>query len=264
MSLTLDDFLDQELQDSFKGLVDTHKSLAATVKKVLNSAAVGELESLTQALERYQELLMRQNEWVRQLKESAPAFNVQEYLQEQFHKGFLEALAEEELPVEANYPVYEIFPFKVRVVPEQGLVKINDKIKRTLRPKALARYLKQEIRRLNSLPFNGPRFLHALARAYDTKIHILTVTHKIELNEQEVLLKEIYNLLTPLPHQKKEYPLQMFAFDLHRLLKDNCTLTGDGRRLWIGNVRKNQQAMLILNAQGVPQRYGVIKFFREV
>ncbi|MHB1043077.1 MAG: hypothetical protein ACYC0Q_09600 [Eubacteriales bacterium] len=50
--------------------------------------------------------------------------------------------------------------------------------------------------------------------------------------------------------------------DLHRVLKSGQMNAPDGRRLWLGNVRDRKKALTVLDAQGQPQRYGVIKFYR--
>ena len=261
MTKTLDEFLDLTLQDDFKGLNNLHRSMVNAVRRMETAGDEGNLEALQQALARYGELLDRQQETLQVLLEKMPAFNLQSYLQEEFHRGFLDALAAESLAVEAEYPVYEILPFKVRVLPEKEMLTINDRVHRSLRPRVLAGYLKKSIDRLNTSSFDAQRFLQSLALAYDTEMAKQIVKTKIEVSEQEVLLKDVYNTLTPLPRQKRDYPAQFFAFDLHRVLKSGLMNIPDGRRLWLGNVRNNKQALIVLDAQGQPQRLGVMKFY---
>lgn len=263
VTVTLDQFLDQVLQEELKGFEDTHHHLQAAAKRFLAGVREGNLDSMNQSLSRYEELLSRQVDGVSHLKERLPSFKVVDFLQQLFHEGFVAALAEENLPVVADYPVYEVFPFKVRVTPERESIMVGEKTIRTLRPKVVAQRLRQEIKRLHALPFDGARFLQSLADAYDLLMCRLSVTKKIALSEQEVLLKDVYNVITPLPHQKRAYPQRLFAFDLYRLLQEGSLSTADGRRLWLGNVRSRARAMVILDAQGRPQRYGVMKFYRE-
>jgi len=263
MPATLDDFLDHSLQEDFKNLNNVHRSILNVVRRIKTASAEGNLETLQQSLARYEELLDRQKENLQGFKEKLPSFDVQYYLQEDFHHGFLEALAGEGLAVEAEYPVYEVLPFKVRVLPEKELITIDDHIYRNLRPDVLVRHLKKGLDRLNAASFDAQRFLQSLADAYDTETARQVAKTKIDLSEQEVLLKDVYNTLTPMPHQKRDYPVQRFAFDLHRVLKSGRMNAPDGRRLWLGNVRNRKQALTVLDAQGQPQRYGVIKFYRE-
>jgi uncharacterized coiled-coil protein SlyX len=263
MPVTLDDFLDQSLQEDFKNLNNIHRSMVNVVRRIKTANDEGTLETLQQSLTRYEELLDRQKENLRGFKEKLPSFNLQSYLLEDFHRGFLEALAGEGLAVEAEYPVYEVLPFKVRVLPEKEMITIDDHIWRNLRPGVLARHLKKDIERLNAASFDTQRFLQSLATAYDTETARQVAKTKIDLSEQEVLLKDVYNTLTPMPHQKRDYPVQRFAFDLHRVLQCDRMNAPDGRRLWLGNVRNQKQALTVLDAQGQPQRYGVIKFYRE-
>lgn len=259
---TLDDFLDQSLQEDFKNLNNAHRSMVNVVRRIKTASDEGNLEALQQSLTRYDELLDRQKEILQGFKEKLPSFNLQSYLQEDFHRGFLEALAGEGLDVEAEYPVYEVLPFRVRVLPEKEMITIDDHVCRNLRPVVLAGHLRKGLDRLNAASFDTQRFLQSLAAAYDTETARQVAKTKIDLSEQEVLLKDVYNTLTPMPHQKRDYPAQRFAFDLHRVLKSGQMNAPDGRRLWLGNVRDRKKALTVLDAQGQPQRYGVIKFYR--
>ena len=263
MSKAIDEFLDQTLQEDFKNLNSAHRSMVNVVRRVKTAGDEGNLEALQQALARYGELLDRQQEILQGLLEKLPSFNLQSYLQEEFHWGFMDALAAESLAVEAEYPVYEVLPFKVRVLPEKEMVTINDHVYRNLRPGVLAGHLKKGIDRLNAASFDTQRFLQSLAAAYDTEMAKQIAKTKIDVSEQEVLLKDVYNTLTPLPRQRRDYPMQLFAFDLHRVLKSGQMNAPDGRRLWLGNVRNNRQAMVVLDAQGQLQRLGVMKFYKE-
>ncbi|MDD4334917.1 MAG: hypothetical protein PHY77_04840 [Desulfotomaculaceae bacterium] len=263
MSKTLDEFLDQTLQEDFKSLNNTHRSMANVVRRMKTAVDRGNMEALQQALARYGEFLDRQQETLRGLQEELPFFDLQVYLQEEFHRGFMEALAAEGLAVEAEYPVYEVLPFKVRALPEKEMVTIDDRVCRNLRPGVLAAHLKKSIERLNAASFDTQRFLQSLAAAYDTEMAKQIARTKIDVSEQEVLLKDVYNILTPLPRQKRDYPAQLFAFDLHRVLKSGCLNASDGRKLWLGNVRNIRQAMVVLDAQGQAQRFGVMKFYKE-
>ncbi len=263
MASVLDEFLDQTLQDDFKNLDNVYRSLVNVVRRIKTAAAEGNLEVLRQALARHEELVGREQDVLQGFQEKLPLFDLPAFLQEDFHRAFLDALAAEGLAAEGEYPVYEVQPFKIRVLPEKEMVTINDKVYRNLRPGVLARHLKKEIERLQAAPFDAGRFLAALAAAYDTETARQIVKKKIEVSEQEVLLRDIYHTLTPLPQQKRAYPLQFFAFDLHRVLRSGQQYAPDGRRFFIGNVRDNRKALVVLDAQGQPQRYGVMKFYRE-
>ncbi len=261
--ITLEQFIDRELLDSIKGLEDTHKNLTAALQRFRTGTGDGNLELMQQALSRYSELLDKQAAFTADLLKSTPAFDIKSYLEESFHPEFMAALEEEGLAVEADFPVYEVFPFVVKVLPDKGAVQLDDKTVRWLRPGTLAQYLKKMIKRINAGSFDGKRFIQSLARAYDLLLNKFMVDKNLRLNEQEVLLKDVYQLLTPLPQHRQEYTLQRFAFDLHRLLRDDHMHAPDGRKLYLGNVRNRSKAVVVPDAQGRPQRYGVIKFYRE-
>jgi hypothetical protein len=259
----LERFIDQDLYDGLKGFEDTHKNLTAALRRLKQGAGEGNLELMQQALARYSELMDKQGVFTADLQKTVPAFEIKSYLQEDFHQAFMAALEEEGLAVEADYPVYEVFPFRVRVLPDREAVQVDDKTLRCLRPRMLAQYLKKMIKKINTGSFDGKRFLMSLARAYDLLLCKFMAEKDIHLNEQEVLLKDVYQVLTPLHQHRQLYSLHWFAFDLHRLLRDGCTTAPDGRRLWLGNVRNRSKAVVVPDAQGRPQRYGVIKFYRE-
>lgn len=264
MPPTIDEFLDQVLQEDLKNLNNSHRSMMNAVRRVKTSVAEGNLDTLHQALSRYEELVDKQRENLQGLKGRLPTFNLQSYLHEGFHEGFLAALNEEGLAVEAEYPVYEVLPFKVRVLPDKDMVTVDDKVYRNMRPRVLARHLRKGIDRLNSASFDAQRFLQVLAAAYDTVMARQVASTGIDLREQEVMLKDVYQTLTPMPQQRRDYPAQLFAFDLHRVLRGDRMNAPDGRRLWLGNVRNQRQALVVLDALGQPQRYGVVKFYKEV
>lgn len=263
MVSALDEFLDQTLQEDFKNLENTHRNMVNVVRRVKAAAAAGNLDALQQALARYGELVDRQKEILCGFQEKLPSFDLPSFLGENFHQNFLAALAEQGLAVEAAYPVYEVQPFKVRVLPDKEMVTINEKTNRDLRPGVLARRLKKELERLQAASFDVQRFLAVLAAAYDLEMARHFARTRIEAREQEVLLKDIYNTLTPMPQQKRAYPLQLFAFDLHRVLRSGQLIAPDGRRLSFGNVRDPRRALVVLDARGQPQRLGTMKFYRE-
>jgi len=263
MVSALDEFLDQTLQEDFKNLENTHRNMMNAVKRVKAAVAAGNLDALKQALVRYGELVDRQKEVLQGFQEKLPSFDLPSFLGENFHQSFLAALDEQDLAVEEAYPVYEVLPFKIRVQPDKEMVTINEKTVRDLRPGVLARRLKREIERLQAASFDAGRFLAVLAAAYDLEMAKNFAEKKIEANEQEVLLRDIYKILTPLPQQKRAYPLQLFAFDLHRVQRSGQKTAPDGRRLVLGSVRDPRRALVILDARGQPERLGTLKFYRE-
>ncbi|MCL6449143.1 MAG: hypothetical protein K6U04_13520, partial [Armatimonadetes bacterium] len=128
MASVLDEFLDQTLQDDFKNLDNVYRSLVNVVRRIKTAAAEGNLEALRQALARHEELVGRQQDVLQGFQEKLPLFDLPAFLQEDFHRAFLDALAAEGLAVEGEYPVYEVQPFKIRVLPEKEMVTINDKV----------------------------------------------------------------------------------------------------------------------------------------
>lgn len=261
--MNINRFLDEDLLGERKALAETQKQLQVLAKRLESGFVIGNKEQIVQALERMSENLGRYRTVVGELATLVPALDVEAYLREEFHRDFTAACGERGLRVQGDYPEYEVFPLKIRVFPERQAVTVQEKTLRGVRASFVADEVYTQLKKLHASAFNAGRFLTGLARAYD----LLSARHAFEkgirVASPDLSLIEVYELLTLLPQHRRQYSRQMFAFDLHRLLKSGQFEAPDGRRLWLGNVRENRRAIVVMDEEGREQRFGVIKFYRE-
>lgn len=257
------DFLDQESGDDRRGLQEVKRQITWHTSRLEKAFQSGSLEQAQQSLARLEGALTRQLENTRRLTARLPDFDVERYLREQFDAEFLAACQAGEVQITGEFPVYEAFPLKIKVVPEDKLILVDEKIVRLLRPRALVEHLRAQLKKLHAASFNAAAFLRSLARSYDLVLAHYSARHQVPIDELEVGLHEVYNALTLLAAQKRAYPLHVFAFDLHRLLKANALVTSDGRYCHLGSVRERSKAIRVLDEHGGEQRFGSIRFAKE-
>ncbi|MGB9887023.1 MAG: hypothetical protein ACPLPT_02110 [Moorellales bacterium] len=259
--MDLDHFVERELGQERRALAERKRQAAAHQARLERALREGDLEQARRIIGRWEAVLAKQQEVLAVLKERLPAFDLAGYLREGFHSGFVAACQAEGLKVAGSFPAYEVFPFRVRVYPERGVVEVNGRTVRVLRPGALAAYLKKQRDRLYREDFHAERFVEALARAYDALLALRRAVQGIDLpSGTDVPLQEVYEQLTPLPTQKRQYPRELFAFDLYRLRRAGVDRTADGRRVELGEPGKRVRPIVIYDEQGREHRYGSLRF----
>ena len=116
------------------------------------------------------------------------------------------------------------YPSVVRVLPGDQAIQIDKKKHRTLRPSVIVGMLKAE----QSKPpkFKPDVFLESLATAYE-----LVVARGNKPYNATVRLVEVYEVLTLMPGQAREYTKQEFARDIYLLDQSRATSTRGGREI---------------------------------
>lgn len=259
--MTLDEFLDRELGDDRRELLERRRQASAHLTKLERALQNGDLDQAQRVIGWLEAALAKQQETLLAIKEKLPSFDVAAYLRGEFEVAFCAACRAYGLKVTGSFPTYEVFPFRVRVYPDRGTVEVNDRVLRLLRPRALAGHLKAARDRMYRENFNATRFIDALARAYDTLLAVRRAEQGVDLPPgTDVPLQDIYEQLTLLPAHRLRYTRNMFAFDLHRLLLADVFTTSDGRRLELGEPARRVKPIVIYDAQGREYRYGSLRF----
>lgn len=262
--MNLDEFLDRELAGERRELLEKRRQASAHISRLERALREGNLEQAERAIGFLEAACGKQQETLARLKEKLPSFDVPAYLRQEFEAEFLSACRSQDLPVTGSFPGYEVFPFRIRVQPEKRFVEVNERVVRLLRPRVLAAYLKEQKNRLYKENFDPVRFLDALASIYDTILSVRQATHGVKIQQGlEVSLLDVYERLTPLPAQRRQYPQNMFAFDLHRLFVADSFTASDGRRLELGAVRPRSRAVVVYDAHGRDFRFGSLRFVKE-
>jgi hypothetical protein len=148
------------------------------------------------------------------------------------------------------------YPSIIRLLPNDLAIEVDRKRTRALRPSTVVAALARVQR-------SGPRFrpepfLASLVGAYD-----LVVAEQGKSAGAVVRLLDVYNVLTLLPGQAREYTKPEFARDLYLLDQAGLTtVSGTGRRLrWAASTGTKQAGVLTTVARsGQQQRYWGIAF----
>ncbi|MDO4268158.1 MAG: hypothetical protein Q4C73_06755 [Eubacteriales bacterium] len=176
----------------------------------------------------------------------------------EFAQQMLAICEEKGVDVTGEYPVYEMFPYRVKFDTENQDIYLNRKKVPSLRPLSFVQTVKDGQDRLNSASFNAATFLNELADAYDTAILKLK-----KREESDLYLSQVYKFLVPMSRSRKEYDQQSFAFDLARLYRSGLEETKSGRRFQFGSSRQYEKCIRILDNDGKEQFLATIQFFKQ-
>ncbi|MBI3796128.1 MAG: hypothetical protein HY268_04045 [Deltaproteobacteria bacterium] len=154
------------------------------------------------------------------------------------------------------------YPSLIRVLPNDRAVVIDKTRERRLRPSVLVRHL-QELQ-TKPVRFRSEAFLNSLYDAYSTAVK----TRGKERRETSAIvpLVEIYNLLTLLPGQAKEYARPEFARDIYLLDQSGVTTVRNGAAVSFHAARGNEPAskvIPIVTKDGQAKTYYGISFTSE-
>lgn len=154
------------------------------------------------------------------------------------------------------------YPSLIRVLPNDQAVVIDKTRERRLRPSVLVRHL-QELQN-KPVRFKSEAFLESLHDGYSTAVK----TRGKDRRDTAAIvpLGEIYDLLTLLPGQAKEYSRQEFARDLYLLDQSGVTAVRNGAVVSFHAARGNEPAskvIPIVTKDGQAKTYYGISFTHE-
>jgi len=154
------------------------------------------------------------------------------------------------------------YPSLIRVLPNDRAVVIDKTRERRLRPSVLVHHL-QELQN-KPVRFKSEAFLESLHEAYSTAVK--TRGKERSGTAAIVPLVEIYNLLTLLPGQAKEYSRQEFARDLYLLDQSGVAAVRSGATVSFHAARGNEASSKIIpivTKNGQAKAYYGISFTQE-
>ncbi|MDR3225676.1 MAG: hypothetical protein LBT52_05205 [Clostridiales Family XIII bacterium] len=157
---------------------------------------------------------------------------------------------------------YEIFPYRLKINPQDEEALINGKKAPGLRPAAVTDVLEKGRAKLLSANFNAALFAAELAAAYDLSI-IAGAKGKKVVPDADVYLNSIYKYMTPMRRSRKDYDAQSFAFDIARLYGTEDVALADGRKIQFGPSRVNNRAIRILDAFGNELFIATVRFYKD-
>lgn len=246
----------ETLMETLKPLQKSVKDgAAATVsaqKKIAKDVETGNLTEAKKLLAGLKETaanLIRQAE---DMEETLNGFDVQDYfVSGDFTKQLLEACGSLGINVRGEKGVYEMFPYKIRVVGDaerQGEVWLDRKKVQSCRPVFVAETVKKGQEKLFAARFDAGVFISELAEAYE--VYCLRNGQRTGTAQS---LTKIYKSLVPMARSRKEYDMQAFALDLSRAYAegpDAWVSKTTGKRYRFGTGREGS-GIRVLSSTGV-------------
>ncbi len=248
-----------QLQELEKQLKDKLAQMQKLGKSIAKETEGGDLRGLARDLGAMIEANQQQAAALQELAACVEGFDTQAYFESGAFAGqMLEYCRELSVDVRGEYPVYEMFPYRVRFDTENQDIYLDRRKVQCMRPKSFIQTVKAGQERLMKAPFNAQSFVNELADAYD-----LAVMRQKKVPDADIYLTSLYKFLAPMSRFRREYDQQNFAFDLARLYTSGLETAKNGRRFQFGPSRDGKKALRILDAEGKEQFLATIRFFNE-
>lgn len=249
----------QELLPQEKGMKDKLSALQKLHKTISRETESGDLKNLSKDLDAMEALITSLSADLTQAKSAVSAFDAAAYFESgDFAQQMLSVCAEEEIDTRGDFPVYEMFPYRVKLDTENQDIYLDRKKVQCMRPKSFVELVKKGQERLNKAGFNAQTFVNELAEAYD-----LAVIKAKKQPGYDIYLTSLYKFLAPMSRFRKDYDQQSFAFDLARLYSSDIQETKNGRRFQFGPSRNQNKAIRILDRNGQEQYLSTICFYER-
>ncbi len=249
----------QDMQTQEKALKDNLALLQKLCKATSREMENGDLKSLSKHLLAMTETASAFSAALDTLKASVSSFDTKAYFENgEFAEQMLAICEESNVDVRGEFPIYEMFPYRIRLDAENQDVYIDRKKVQCMRPRSFVETVKKGQEKLNRASFNAFSFLNELADAYD-----LAVLKSKKQPEADIYLTSLYRLLAPMGRFRKDYDQQSFAFDLARLCASGEEQTKNGRKFQLGTSRNGNKAIRIVNKFGKEEFFSTIRFYIE-
>lgn len=249
----------QVLQPQETSLKTTLASLQKLFKAVDKETSAGDIKSLARDLSDMAEQAAALSAVLESMKEHVNGFDTKAYFESgEFAAQMLEICQEKGVDVRGSSPVYEMFPYKVKLDMENQDLYLDRKKIQCIRPQSFVETVRAGQEKLNKASFNAAAFASELGEAYD-----LAVLKAKRQPGTDIYLTSLYKLLAPMSRFRKDYDQQSFAFDLARLYISGIEETKNGRRFQFGPSRESNKSIRILDQFGKEQHLSTICYFKE-
>lgn len=185
-------------------------------KAIAKNLETGNLTEARKSLASLRETIAQLTEQTEALQAGVDAFDTQDYfVSGDFTRQLLESCAGKKVDVKGEKGVYEMFPYRVRILGDAehpGEVWMDRKKIQSCRPSYVAGLIHDSQVKLFAAKFNPVPFMNELAEAYE--ITCLRAGQRIGSSQP---LNRIYKNLVLTARGRKEYDMQAFAFDLARV-----------------------------------------------
>lgn len=248
----------QNLQPQEKSVKESLASLQKLFKAILRETESGDIKSFIKDLNAMAESSAALASSLEGIKDTVEAFDAKAYFESgDFAEQMLAACQEKGVDVRGDFPVYEMFPYRVKLDTENQDVYLDRKKVQCMRPQSFVDIVRNGQEKLNKASFNAATFVNELADAYD-----MAVLKQNKNPEADIYLTSLYKFLAPMGRFRKDYDQQSFAFDLARLYASETEETKSGRKFQFGPSRTNNKAIRILDKDGQEQFLATIRFYK--
>lgn len=250
-----------EMQCQVKEMGDSLKNQQKAFKSLCKNLELGDLKSFTKDMATMESLYEGNEKNLQKMQETEQGFDAKEYIHSgDFADQMLDYCKAIGVDVKGEFPIYEMFPYKIRIDSENLDMYIDRKKTQCLRPIGFINSIKSAQDKLLKASFNPTIFANELVQAYDLCL-LKQNAGKEYAHDGDCYLINIYKALTPMKRFKKDYDQQSFAFDLARLYDSEARETEDGRMLQFGTSRNIKKAIRILDCDGKEQYLATIRFY---
>ena len=243
--------MEKELKDKLAAVQKLQKAIAKEME-------AGDLKSFRRDTVILEEAVKDEMRILEEMRKAGDGFDGAAYFADgEFAEQMLAACGELGVDVKGEYPVYEMFPYKVKIDAENQELYLDRKRVPCMRPGGFVKSVKAGQDKLLKASFNALTFANELADVYD-----LALLKQKKQPDSDVYLLNLYKFLAPMGRFRRDYDQQSYAFDLARLYGSGITEIKDGRKLQFGPSRNNNKAIRILDSEGREQYLATVRFFR--
>ncbi|MCD7956066.1 MAG: hypothetical protein LUG93_10040 [Lachnospiraceae bacterium] len=249
----------QALTPDEKSLKETIAALTRLQKTIVRETESGDLKYLSRDLKTIAQTAAALSATIEKLSNSVEGFDSRAYFEDgDFAAQMLDICHEQNVDVQGEFPVYKMFPYKVKIDVENQDVYLDKKRIQCMRPSSFVKTVKASQEKLQKVRFNAESYADELADTYDLAL--------LKLNKKPgsvLYLTSLYKFLTPMGRFRREYDMQGFSYDISRLyaeyVKGNRT-SKNGRTFDFGPAHNNSKGIRILDANGNEQFLATISF----
>lgn len=252
--------------DEYVSFEDKVKVLSAQVAKLYKAInkdmKAGDIKAALKDTEALSVVTAELSEAAKEIKREVNSFDSAVYFQSgNYAKDLLEECDNLGINHIGDFPVYEMFPYKVKVDYENQDVYINRKKYSTMNPAYFASVIKAGLDKLNSdKSFKADKFADELEPVYELCLLQLGAKAK-----GHVKLSDLYKALCPMARIRKDYDMNAFAFDIARLYPESLKsdfVTKKGSRVELGTSRGADKGIRILDEAGNEYNVFTIRFYK--
>ncbi len=158
----------KEYQTLGKSLKEENGVVARLTKTIEKEMEAGDLKSFDKDVKQLADAIAEQSRLTEEIRALVDSFDRSAYFNGgDFAVQMLEACKEKQVDVQGEFPVYEMFPYKVKLDAENLDVYMDRKKIQCFRPKSLVTKIIDGQIRLNKVAFNAVSFLSEMETAYD-------------------------------------------------------------------------------------------------